>query len=268
MWAVKKMAAQYFMYNILNTIYIPMKQFSLIIILIAIFSFHSEVYAQKDLFSKAKKAASDLKISNSSNLTNDEVVSALKEALTIGAGNAVELSSKVDGFYKNPTTFIPWPEEARTMKDRLIAIGMKKQVDEFEMSLNRAAEEAAKSATPIFVDAVKNMSIQDGFNILKGADTAATHYLRANTSTALQKSFSPIVREAIEKVKVTAYWTPLVNAYNNLPLVKKQNPDLESYITQKAIDGLMKMIANEEIKIRTQASAQVTDLLKKVFGKK
>lgn len=268
MWAVKKMAAQYFMYNILNTIYIPMKQFSLIIILIAIFSFHSEVYAQKDLFSKAKKAASNLKISNSSNLTNDEVVSALKEALTIGAGNAVELSSKVDGFYKNPTTFIPWPEEARTMKDRLIAIGMKKQVDEFEMSLNRAAEEAAKSATPIFVDAVKNMSIQDGFNILKGADTAATHYLRANTSTALQKSFSPIVREAIEKVKVTAYWTPLVNAYNNLPLVKKQNPDLESYITQKAIDGLMKMIANEEIKIRTQASAQVTDLLKKVFGKK
>jgi hypothetical protein len=267
MRTVIKLAVRYF-YNTLNIIYIPMKHLSLTIILFAIFSFHSEVNGQKDLFSKAKKAASELKTSNSPNLTNDEVVSGLKEALTIGARNAVKFSSQMDGFYKNPAIFIPWPEEARTMKDRLTAIGMKKQVDEFELSINRAAEEAAKSAAPIFVDAVKSMSIQDGFNILKGADTAATHYLRTNTSSALQKSFSPIVREAIEKVKVTAYWTPLVNAYNNLPLVKKQNPDLESYITQKAIDGLMKMIANEEIKIRTQTSAQVTDLLKKVFGKK
>ncbi len=224
--------------------------------------------AQQDLFSKAKKAAKEITSGNTSQLTNDEVIAGLKEALTIGAQNSSGLASKVDGFYKNPAIFIPWPAEAKNMRDKLIAIGMKKQVQDFEMSLNRAAEEASKSAVPIFTDAIKKMSLSDGFNILKGADTAATHYLRVNTTEGLVAAFSPIVTNAIDKVQVTSYWTPLVNAYNKIPLVKRQDPDLKMYVTHKAIDGLMKLVANEEVKIRTNTTAQVTDLLKKVFGNK
>lgn len=241
------------------------KIFSLSIVLSL---FTLSMNAQSDIFSKAKKAAKDLKTSNvGSALTNDEVVAGLKEALSIGAENSAGLASKVDGFYKNPAIFIPWPKEAKNMKDKLVAIGMNKQVEEFEASLNRAAEEAAKSAAPIFISAVKNMTVTDGFNILKGADTSATNYLRNNTTSSLRATFSPIVKSAIEKVKVTSYWTPLITTYNKIPMVQKQNPDLEAYVTNKAIDGLMILIANEEIKIRNNAAAQVTDLLKKVFGK-
>ena len=225
--------------------------------------------AQSDLFSKAKKAAKEITSGNGNvSLSNDEVVAGLKEALTIGAENSAGLASKVDGFYKNPAIFIPWPQEARNMKEKLVAIGMSKQVEDFEASLNRAAEEAAKSAAPIFVSAVKNMTVKDGFNILKGADTSATNYLRTNTSESLRNTFTPIVRSAIDKVKVTSYWTPLITSYNKIPFVQKQNPDLEAYVTNKAIDGLMVLIAKEEINIRNNAAAQVTDLLKKVFGKK
>lgn len=225
--------------------------------------------AQSDLFSKAKKAAKEITSGNGNvSLSNDEVVAGLKEALSIGAENSAGLASKVDGFYKNPAIFIPWPQEARNMKEKLVSIGMSKQVEDFEASLNRAAEEAAKSAAPIFVSAVKNMTVKDGFNILKGADTSATNYLRTNTTASLRSTFSPIVSSAIEKVKVTSYWTPLITTYNKIPFVQKQNPDLEAYVTNKAIDGLMVLIAKEEINIRNNAAAQVTDLLKKVFGKK
>ena len=225
--------------------------------------------AQSDLFSKAKKAAKEITSGNGNvSLSNDEVVAGLKEALSIGAENSAGLASKVDGFYKNPAIFIPWPQEAKNMKEKLVSIGMSKQVEDFEVSLNRAAEEAAKSAAPIFVSAVKNMTVKDGFNILKGADTSATNYLRTNTTASLRSTFAPIVSSAIEKVKVTSYWTPLITTYNKIPFVQKQNPDLEAYVTNKAIDGLMVLIAKEEINIRNNAAAQVTDLLKKVFGKK
>jgi len=199
-------------------------------------------------------------------LSNDEVIKGLKEALTVGTNNSTNLASKLDGFYKNPKIFIPMPPEATTMKERLVKMGMEKQVNEFEESLNRAAEEAAVKAAPVFVDAVKNMSIADGFAILKGSDTAATHYMRVNTNAALTAQFMPIVKEAIAKVKVTNYWTPLATAYNKIPGVKKQNPDLDAYVTNKAIDGLMTLLKDEEAKIRANPAAQVTDLLKKVFG--
>lgn len=224
------------------------------------------VISQNDFFSKAKKAAKEITSGNTTSLSNDEVIAGLREALTIGAQNSAGLASKVEGFYKNPAIFIPWPSEARNMRDKLIALGMSKQIEEFERSLNRAAEEASKSAIPIFTDAIKKMSLNDGFNILKGADTAATHYLRVNTTDGLTEAFSPVVANAIDKVQVTSYWTPLVNAYNKIPFVKKQDPDLKMYVTHKAIDGLMKLLADEETKIRTNTSARVTDLLKKVFG--
>jgi hypothetical protein len=145
-------------------------------------------------------------------------------------------------------------------------MGFSQKIQEFEMSLNRAAEEAALKAAPIFVNAVTGMSVQDGFAILKGADTAATNYLRKSTYASLKEQFTPVVKEAIEKVKVTSYWLPLANAYNKLPLVKKQNPNLDEYVTDKAINGLMTLIADEEIKIRKDPAARVSELLKKVFG--
>ncbi|PBQ31830.1 hypothetical protein CNR22_08635 [Sphingobacteriaceae bacterium] len=201
-------------------------------------------------------------------LSNEEVVKGLKEALTVGTNNSSSTASKLDGFYKNPRLFIPWPPEAAEMKARLLKMGFTKQIEEFETSLNRAAEEAALKAAPVFVDAVTNMSVQDGFAILQGADTAATNYLRKTTYTPLKTNFLPVVKEAIEKVNVTSYWNPLVTAYNKIPMVKKQNPDLNDYVTNKAINGLMILIADEEIKIRKDPAARVTDLLKKVFGNK
>lgn len=201
-------------------------------------------------------------------LSNDEVINGLKEALNIGTNNSSGTASKVDGYLKNPKLFIPWPAEAKVMRDKLIKMGMQKKVTEFETSLNRAAEEAAKKSAPVFKDAITGMSIGDGFAILNGGDTAATHYLREKTFTPLKSQFMPVVKEAIAKVKVTSYWTPLATAYNKLPGVKKQNPDLNDYVCTKAINGLMTLIKDEEAKIRKDPMAQVTELLKKVFGAK
>ena len=143
---------------------------------------------------------------------------------------------------------------------------MQKKVTEFETSLNRAAEEAAKKAAPVFVDAITNMSVGDGFAILNGNDTAATHYLREKTYAPLKAKFMPTIKEAVTKAKVTSYWKPLATAYNKLPGVKKQNPDLDDYVCTKAINGLMTLISDEEAKIRKDPMAKVTDILKKVFG--
>jgi hypothetical protein len=201
-------------------------------------------------------------------LTNDEVINGLKEALSVGTNNSSGLAAKADGYLKNPKIFIPWPAEAKDMRDKLIKMGMQKKVTEFETSLNRAAEEAAKKSAPVFKDAITGMSIGDGFAILNGGDTAATHYLREKTFAPLKEKFMPTVKEAVAKVKVTSYWKPLATAYNKLPGVKKQNPNLDDYVCVKAINGLMTLIQDEEAKIRKDPMAQVTDLLKKVFGAK
>lgn len=201
-------------------------------------------------------------------LSNDEVIKGLKEALTVGTNNSSGMVAKADGYLKNPKVFIPWPAEAKDMREKLIKMGMQKKVTEFETSLNRAAEEAAKKAAPVFVDAITNMSLSDGFAILNGNDSAATHYLREKTFSPLKEKFMPTVKEAVTKVKVTSYWKPLATAYNKLPGVKKQNPNLDDYVCTKAINGLMTLIADEEAKIRKDPMARVTDILKKVFGAK
>ncbi|MCD6069243.1 MAG: hypothetical protein K0S33_4069 [Bacteroidetes bacterium] len=226
--------------------------------------------SSQGLLNKAKDKANSITKGKSSGtgLSNEQVVKGLKEALSIGADNSSTLASKADGFYKNPEIFIPWPAEAQAMKDKLIKMGFQNKVTEFETSLNRAAEEAAKDAAPIFKDAVTGMSVGDGFAILKGNDTAATHYLREKTYSPLKEKFTPVVKTAIEKVKVTAYWSSLVTIYNKMPGAKKQDPDLNNYVTEKAINGLMTLIGKEEAKIRNNPAAQVTDLLKDVFGKK
>jgi hypothetical protein len=203
---------------------------------------------------------------NGQTLSNQEVIDGLKQALTIGGQNASGTAAKVDGYYKNPVIKIPFPPETKNMESKLRSLGMSKQVDDFVLTINRAAEEAAKQAAPIFVDAVKSMTITDGMNILKGKDTAATSYLRQKTSISLHDKFKPVIRSATQKVKVTEYWNPLATTYNKIPFVDRVNPDLEEYITQRALAGLFYLVSQEEIKIRKDPSARVTDLLKKVFA--
>jgi hypothetical protein len=199
-------------------------------------------------------------------LSNSEIIAGLKQALEIGSSNAGNSTSKTDGFFRNALIKIPFPPEAIEMEKKLRAIGMGSQVDQFILTLNRAAEEASKQAAPVFIDAIKGMSITDGLSILRGADTAATGFLRQRTATNLHAKFKPVIRAATQKVNVTKYWSPLMSAYNAIPFTQKMNPDLDEYITERGLNGLFKMVAIEETKIRRDPAARVTDLLKKVFG--
>lgn len=199
-------------------------------------------------------------------LSKNEVVSGLKEALVLGVTNATGLASQLNGFYKNPEIFIPFPPEAIQVKTMVERIGLKRQVDKFVMTLNRAAEESAKKAAPIFLKAVKGLTIEDGFQILSGPNDAATAYLRRKTSRPLTAAFRPVVRDAMAKVEVTKYWNPIVSQYNRIPFMGKVNPNLENYVTERAVSGLFKLIADEEEKIRKNPAARVTDILRRVFG--
>jgi hypothetical protein len=201
-------------------------------------------------------------------LSNDEVVKGLREALTIGSGNASGNASKRDGFLKNNLIKIPFPKEAKVVETKARQIGMGSQVDKFVTTMNRAAEEASKEATPVFVNAIKTMTITDGISILRGGDNAATTYLKGRTSAELTNKFSPIVKKAINKVELTKYWKPIINGYNRIPGVKKQNPDLDRYVTEKTLEGLFTLLGQEEAKIRKDPVAQVTNLLRRVFGGK
>jgi hypothetical protein len=202
-------------------------------------------------------------------LTNDEVIAGLKEALSIGTENAASLASVNDGFNLNPKIHIPFPEDALRVRNTAIDVGLGNQVDRFVESLNRAAEEASREAAPIFLDAIRYMSISDGFTILKGKENAATEYLKEKTYDKLYESFRPKVELAVSNTRVGENWTPLVNAYNTVNLFARGqpvDPDLNNYVTTRAIDGLFTLLAAEELKIRADPAARITDLLKKVFG--
>jgi len=199
-------------------------------------------------------------------LKNDEVSSGLKQALRKGVHQAVNQAASPDGFYKNPALFIPFPPEADAVKKTALKLGMKQKVEDFEEAMNRAAEQASASAAPILVQAVRSLSITDGFTILSGGDQAATNYLRSETTEPLTAAFRPIVADAMKNVDVSRYWNPLASAYNKVPFQKdKVNPDLEGYITERALAGLFVLIAEEEKQIRTNPMARTTNLLKRVF---
>mgnify|MGYP002628169733 CR=1 FL=1 len=205
----------------------------------------------------------------SSSLTNEEVIAGLKEALTVGIENAAARGSALDGFNLNPSIHISFPEDAMKVMNTAVDLGLQPQVDKFVTIMNRAAEEASKEAAPIFLDAVLSMSISDGFAILKGEQNAATSYLRDKTYDRLRAAFQPAVETAVSRVKVGENWTPLSNAYNTAALItggQKVDPDLNNYVTEKAIDGLFTLLSAEEAKIRQNPAARVTGLLKKVFG--
>lgn len=204
-----------------------------------------------------------------SSLSSDEIASGLKEALSLGAQKSSGKLSVVDGFFKDAAVKILLPEQAQKVEKTLRGMGMGKMVDDAILSVNRAAEDAAKSATPIFVDAVKKMSIQDALGILKGTDTAATSYLKKTTNTDLTKAFKPVIDQSLQKTDATKYWKTVFETYNNLPTTfKKVDTDLSSYVTQKSMDGIFYYVAIEEKKIRKDPAAQVTETLKKVFGGK
>jgi hypothetical protein len=207
-----------------------------------------------------------LESSTAKPLTTEEVGSGLKEALINGISKGSDLTSQVDGYFKNPEIKIPFPPDAKKVEDKLRAIGMGENVDKFIMTLNRGAEDAAKEAKPIFIDAIKSMSIEDAWGLLKGQNDAATQYLKKTTTAQLKTKFSPVIQNSLNKVNATKYYTDLVNTYNKVPLVEKVNPDLNSYATDLAIQGLFTMVAKEEKNIRQDPVARTTDLLKKVFA--
>ncbi len=202
-------------------------------------------------------------------LTEGEVASGLKEALTVGITNAVDLTSITDGFLGNAEIRLPFPEDAIKVKEKALELGLDGQVEKFETTLNRAAEEASKEALPIFKNAITSMSIQDAFGILNGGDGAATNYLKGKTTDDLVTAFRPKVDEAISKVKLTDYWDPLAKKYNTAMTFtggEQINTDLGDYVTRRAITGLFTMVEKEENKIRKDPIARVSDLLQKVFG--
>jgi hypothetical protein len=223
--------------------------------------------AQSSLLDNVKSAVTGK--SGGSQLSNEDIVSGLKQALTLGAQKSADRLSAVDGFFKDAAVKILLPEQAKKVENTLRSLGMGKMVDDAILSLNRAAEDAAKSATPIFVNAVKSMSINDALGILRGTDTAATSYLRKTTSPDLTRAFKPVIDSSLKKTDATKYWKDVFETYNKLPTTfKKVDTDLSAYATQKAMDGIFYYVAVEEKKIRKDPAAQVTDILKKVFGPK
>lgn len=205
-------------------------------------------------------------LGGSAPLTTTDVAQGLKEALIKGISTGSDLVSQVDGYFKNPEIKIPFPPEVQKVEDRLRQIGLGSEVDKFVMTLNRGAEDAAKEAKPIFVEAIRSMTIEDAWSILRGEDDAATQYLKRTTSGLLKERFKPIIKNSLNKVNATKYYGEIVNRYNQIPLVQKVNPDLDDYATDKAIEGLFVMIAKEEKNIRENPVARTTDLLKRVFG--
>jgi hypothetical protein len=200
-------------------------------------------------------------------LDKDTIAAGLKEALTVGSQNAVSTVSGVDGYLKNPAIKIPLPEKIQKVEKPLRKIGLSKQVDEFVVTMNRAAEKAAPVAKDIFVGAVKEMTIVDALNILRGGETSATDYMKSKTYDKLYGAFKPTVTKAVMDVGVTKAYQQLVNKAKKSRLIKDESLDLDHHVTSKALDGLFYMLGQEEKKIRKDPVAQVTDLLKKVFGK-
>jgi len=193
------------------------------------------------------------------------IAGGLRQALDFGIDKQVSKLTKTDGFYKNQLVKILLPQELQKVDKTLRDIGLGSLADEGLKVLNRAAEDAVKEATPIFVDAVKGITFNDAKNILLGADNSATNYLKGRTNTALYNKFNPVIENSFAKVGADQIWTNIINKYNSVPFVTKVNPDLTDYVTNQALKGVYKMISIEEKQIRTKVSSRTTDLLRKVF---
>ncbi len=198
-------------------------------------------------------------------LSNFEIVSGLREALSVGTQKSSNQLSSVDGFFKNAAIKILMPEEAKKVESTLRSVGMGGVVDKAILSLNRAAEDAAKGAGTIFLNAVKQMTITDAVNILKSGDFAATNYFKTKTTLALSDAFRPVIQKSLQDVNATKYWNDVFSVYNQFS-TQKINTDLTAYVTERAMEGIFYQIGLEEQRIRKDPVARTSDILKKVFG--
>lgn len=206
-------------------------------------------------------------ITGSGTLTSAEIASGLKQALEFGISEGAQRLSEPDGYYKSIYKIL-LPPEARKVTERLQAIPGFSNVEEIILEkINRGAEDAAKKAAPIFVDAIKAMSFNDALGILMGENNAATTYLHQATYDRLYQAFNPVIIESLDKFNARQYWADAVNTYNKIPFIEKANPDLDDYVTQEALEGLFSMVAKKELDIRNNVSARTTDLLRRVFAK-
>ncbi len=216
------------------------------------------------LFKKASSVFSK-NSSSKSGLSTDEIVSGLKEALSLGAQKSGDKLSVTDGFFKDAAVKILLPEEVQNVEKKMRMLGMGKLVDNAILSMNRGAEDASKAAAPIFLAAIKKMTVRDALSILRGTDTAATAYLRKSTTAELTDAFRPVIEESLKKVDATKYWKDVFNTYNRFSSTPVDT-DINSYVTTKALNGIFYYVAKEEVDIRKNPADRVTDILKKVFG--
>jgi hypothetical protein len=198
-------------------------------------------------------------------VTAAEVAQGLREALKQGTLKGTNQASQLNGYFANALLKIAIPPEMQKAEQTLRGMGFNKLMDDFHMSMNRAAEQAAQQAKPIFINAITSMTIQDAWSILKGQNDAATVYLRRTTGTQLVNAFKPVISDALQKVNATKYYTDIANTYNKIPLVQPINTDLSAYVTNKAVDGLFVLIKQEEANIRSNPAARVNEILRKVF---
>lgn len=220
-----------------------------------------------NLLQKGVDSLSQDKSQIGAGLSEDSIISGLKEALQVGVGKAVDYSSKADGYLGNPQIKIPMPEKIQNVADMLKNIGLQKPVDDFVLSMNRAAEAASPQAKDILLSAVQKMTFDDAKKVLDGGDTAATDYLREKTFNDISGAFKPIVSDTVNQVGVTSAYKEMMGRFLDIPFASAQSLDLDSYVTDKAVSGLFVMLAEEEKNIRTNPQARATDLLKQVFGK-
>lgn len=199
-------------------------------------------------------------------LSTEEMANGLRQALDFGIDKQVSKLTAKDGFYRNELVKILLPQELQKVDQALRDIGLSSLADEGIKALNRAAEDAVKEATPIFVDAVRGITFNDAKNILLGADNAATQYLEGRTSSSLYNKFNPVIQSSFGRVGADQIWENIINKYNTIPFVNKVNPDLTDYVTTEALKGVYTMIAVEEKQIRTKVSSRTTDLLRRVFA--
>ena len=210
----------------------------------------------------------NLPIPTTTPLTESEAAQGIREALDQGVGRGISLLNKTDGFFGNQAYKLFLPAEAQRIENTLRQLGMGSMVDKAILQINRAAEDAVAYARPIFLDAIREMTIADALNIIRGPNDAATQYFRQKTTERLTAAFSPVVKSSLEKFSATKYYADVVNTYNNFPTtINKINPDLPSYVVNKAVDALFDQIAKEEANIRANPVARTTEILKKVFGR-
>ena len=241
-----------------------MIKYTFFLILYISISFSVDAQSLKILKNKAQNLKNNLN-KTIPTITEDDAAKALKEALNNGINNSVDIVSKTDGYLQNQEIKIPFPPDAKKIEDRLRSLCLNKLVDDAILFINRAAENAATEAKPLIIQAIKNMTIKDAINIVKGKEDEATDYLKINTFDSLYKKFLPPIEISLEKVNATKHWSNVVNRYNKIPLIQKVDPDLDDYVTRKALDGLFIMIAKEEKKIREKPLARVTETLNTVF---